>query len=155
MGVFWMLIMLTAMADIALSSVALQPDIGWALSLILACPFSMALAARAGGRFSGAAQRAQVDLHRGLSMLAMGALIPFVHSGGETTNIAMGHAHGSLSGTSQIYVIVAGTAVYITFTLWVASRLGGSPDLRHRRRSHFLEAVSSAAAVVCMAAMAA
>lgn len=155
MGVFWMLIMLVAMADIALSSVALQSDIGWALFLILAGPFSSALSARTGSRFSDASQRAQMDLHRGLSMLAMGSLIPFVHSGGEIANIAMGHAHNSMSGTGQSYVILVGIAAYIAFTLWVASRLRGSPDLRHRRRSHFLEAVSSAAAVVCMAAMAA
>lgn len=149
---FVMAAMVVAMMDVALASVSLLPNAVWALLLVMGGP---AAAGAARLRTSQTPPLGPLStalgLHRGVSSVAMGVLVLFVHAEapGDLLVQSSPHAHGGAG--ASMWVLGAGIVAFVVFSGYVvrcAARAG-----RRARAAHAVEALASVAAIGCMTAM--
>ncbi|MCG2622521.1 hypothetical protein LVY72_11415 [Arthrobacter sp. I2-34] len=151
-GAGWMALMLAAMADIAGQQVHLLPGAAWALILLLAGPLSVALSHRGAIPVVHDPLKASMHLHRGLSLLVMGALVLLMHADPAAQAVpAAAHSHG---GGPVPLLLAAGLGSYLLFSARLSLRLYRVRAVRRGSRAHLIEALSSVAAAACMIVMA-
>ncbi|MGO4385106.1 hypothetical protein [Specibacter sp. RAF43] len=150
--VFVMAAMAVAMVDVAVPSVTLLPNAVWALILVVGGPAAAAASGVRTRRGPAVDQfSTALDLHRGVSSVAMGVLVLFIHADAPGDLLAPlgAHAHGGLG--APVWVLTAGIVAFAVFSVYVVRGAVGAA--RGAGAAHAVEALASVAAVGCMAAM--